>query len=506
MPWKSRPVALAAILFLLPALARPEESKEEIKKPEIQDRISRTQHVLTMGGQRIAYTASAGTLVLRGEDGAPRASVFHIAYTKDGVKDPAERPVTFAFNGGPGGAAVWVHLGAFGPKRVDLDPEGMPLPPPARLVDNEHSLLDVSDLVFVDPVSTGYSRAAPGVEAKEFHGLMNDIDSMADFIRLWLTRNDRWASPKLLAGESYATIRVAGLSARLLDRYGLRLNGVILISTSLNHQEHRFHVGNDMPYITFLPTLTAAAWYHKKLAPELAGNLRGTLREVERFAVEEYGPALLQGDWLPADRRRAVAAKLARYTGLAVDYVERSNLRVEPHRFMKELLRDRRKTLGRIDVRFTGTDLDAVGEIHEFDPSLVRLDAPFVETTLDYLRRDLGYREDDLVYERITDKVWPWSWGDFEDRYVNAAEPLRQAMMKNPAMKVLVASGYYDLATPYFEAEYTVAHMGLPEADRGRVRFAYYECGHMPYIRAVDHRKFKEDVARFVREAVPGTY
>jgi carboxypeptidase C (cathepsin A) len=494
MSWKSRPAVLVSVLFLMPLTVRAE-------KPEIADRISRTQHVLTLDGQRIAYTASAGTLVLRGEDGAPRASVFHIAYTRDGVKNPAERPVTFAFNGGPGGAAVWVHLGAFGPKRVALDSEGMPLPPPARLVDNEHSLLDVSDFIFVDPVSTGYSRPAPGVDAKEFHGLTNDIDSMAEFIRLWLTRNDRWASPKFIAGESYATIRVAGLSARLLDRYGIRLNGILLISTSLNHQDHRFHVGNDVPYVTFLPTCTAAAWYHGKLPPDLAGDLRAALREAERFAVEEYGPALLQGDWLPAARRRDIAGKLARYTGLSVDYIERSNLRVDPARFMKELLRDRRKTIGRIDVRFTGTDLDAVGEIHEFDPSLVRLDAPFAEMTLDYLRRNLGYREDDLVYERLTDKVFPWSWDGHEDRYVNAAEPLRQTMMKNPSMKVLVASGYYDLATPYFEAQYTVAHMGLPEADRGRVRFAYYECGHMPYIRAVDHRQFKEDVAGFIREA-----
>ncbi len=498
MPWKSRAAALVSFLFLLPALA----GAEDAKKPEIADRIVRTQHVLTLNGQRTAYTAAAGTLVLRGEDGAARASVFHIAYTKDGVKDPAGRPVLFAFNGGPGGAAVWVHLGAFGPKRVDLDPEGLPLPPPARLVDNENTLLDVADLVFVDPVSTGYSRAAPGVDAKQFHGLQGDIDSMADFIRLWLTRNDRWASPKLLAGESYATIRVAGLSARLLDRYGLRLNGIVLISASLNHQDHRFHTGNDMPYLTFLPTLTAAAWYHKKLPPDLAADLRGTLRQAERFAVEEYGPALLQGDWLPADRRRALAGKLARFTGLSAEYVELSNLRIDPARFMKELLRDQRKTLGRIDVRFTGTDLDAVGEIHEFDPSLVRLDAPFVETTLDYLRRDLGYREDDLVYERLSEQVFPWTWDDHEDRYVNAAEPLRQAMMKNPAMKVLIASGYYDLATPYFEAEYTVAHMGLPEEGRKRVRFTYYESGHMLYIRAVDHRQFKADVAGFVREAV----
>lgn len=470
-------------------------------KPEVEEKISRTQHAITLDGQRISYTATAGTLVLRSEDGKPRASVFHIAYTKDGVKDPAERPVTFAYNGGPGGAAVWVHLGAFGPKRVDLDPEGFPLPPPARLVENLESILDVTDLVFVDPVSTGFSRPAPGVDAKEFHGLENDVESMAEFIRLWITRNGRWGSPRFLAGESYATTRVAGLSEHLLTRHGMRVNGVILISVVLNHQDNRFNIGNDIPYLTFLPTYAAAAWYHKKLAPELSGDLHRTLKEVEKFAVEEYGPALLMGDWLPAERQRQIAEKLARYTGLSVDYVLRSNLRVEHARFCKELLRDRRQTIGRIDARFTGTDLDAVGELHEFDPSLTGVDAPFVETTLDYLHRELGYREDALVYERISPQVFPWPYP--EGRYPNLAENLRQAMMKNPAMKVLVVSGYYDLATPYFAAEYTVAHMGLPEADRKRVRFAYYDSGHMQYIRREDHRKLKKDVAQFIRDATP---
>ena len=326
-------LSLSSLLSLqssaLPALESPAE-----KKPPVEEKLSRTQHVTTLDGQRIPYTATAGTLVLRAEDGAPRASVFHIAYTQDGIKDPAERPVTFLFNGGPGGPAVWVHLGAFGPKRVELDPEGFPLPPPARLVENQESILDVTDLVFVDPVSTGFSRPAPGVDAKDFHGLENDIESMAEFIRLWITRNGRWGSPKFLAGESYATTRVAGLSEHLINRHGMRLNGVILISVLLNHQDNRFNIGNDMPYITFLPTYTAAAWYHKKLPPELAGDLHGTLKEAERFAVEEYGPALLQGDWLPAERRRQIAEKLARYTGLSVDYV----LALEPPRRARPLL------------------------------------------------------------------------------------------------------------------------------------------------------------------------
>jgi carboxypeptidase C (cathepsin A) len=482
---------------LLPCVAAAADAPAPAKP--LEEKVARTQHALTVGGQRIAYTATAGTLLLRKEDGTPRASVFHVAYTRDGVKDPAERPVTFAFNGGPGGAAIWVHFGAFGPKRVELDPKGFPLPGPGRLVDNENSILDVTDLVFVDPVSTGYSRPAPGVDAKDFHGLENDIESMAEFIRLWLTRNARMASPKFLAGESYATIRVTGLSARLIDRYGIRVNGVLLISTALNSLTRSFDPGNDMPYLTFLPTYTAAAWYHRKLPSDLAGDLQKALEESKRFAIEEYGPALLQGDWLPAERRRAVAEKLARLTGLSLDYVQRSNLRVEHARFCKELLRDQGKTIGRIDARFTTTDRDSVGEIGEFDPSLNGYDAPFVETTVDYLRRDLQYTEDTLVYERLYD-VFPWHTPNHENRYVDMSEVLRQTMMKNPAMKVFIASGYYDLATPFFDGDYAVAHMGLPEKDRSRVRFGYYECGHMLYTRPEDHRKLKADVAAFLRE------
>jgi len=483
-----------------PAENKPAAEKEKDKKPP-EEKISTTRHTITLDGQKIAYTATAGNLVLKDDEGKPKASVFFVAYTRDGVKDPAERPVTFSFNGGPGAASLWVHLGAFGPKRVERTEEGMGLPPPGRLIDNEYSILDLTDLVFIDPVSTGFSRPAPGEDPKQFHGVRQDIEWVAEFVRLWVTRNERWASPKLVAGESYGTTRAAGLAQHLNDRYGMMLNGVVMISSVLNWQNQEFNVGNDMAYILILPTYAATAWYHKKLPPELSGDLRKTLDEVEAFALGDYASALMQGDRLPAERRREIAARLARYTGLSQDYVERTNLRVEIFRFTKELLRDQGKTVGRLDSRFTGSDMDAAGEFPEFDPSSASLDGPYAAAINDYLRRELGVKED-LIYERLSRKVWPWSWEGFENRYVNVAEPLRQAMNKNPDLKVLFTCGYYDLATPYFDSVYTADHLGLPESLRGNVGITWYESGHMMYIREADHAKLKKDIAAFLKEAV----
>jgi carboxypeptidase C (cathepsin A) len=507
---RNRRCLLPLLLFVLAPAAMaqppaenkpaPAEEKQKDKKPP-EEKISTTRHTITLDGQKIAYTANAGNLVLKDDEGKAKASVFFVAYTRDGVKDPAERPVTFSFNGGPGAASLWVHLGAFGPKRVERTDEGMGLPPPGRLIDNEYSILDLTDLVFIDPVSTGFSRPAAGEDPKQFHGVQQDIEWVAEFIRLWVTRNERWASPKLVAGESYGTTRAAGLAQHLNDRYGMMLNGVVLISSVLNWQNQEFNVGNDMAYILILPTYAAAAWYHKKLPPELSGDLRKTLDEVEAFALGDYATALMQGDRLPAERRREIAARVARYTGLSPDYVERTNLRVEIFRFTKELLRDQRKTVGRLDSRFTGSDLDAAGEIPEFDPSSASLDGPYAAAINDYLRRELGVKED-LIYERLSRKVWPWSWEGFENRYVNLAEPLRQAMTRNPDLKVLFTCGYYDLATPYFDSVYTADHLGLPESLRSNVRIAWYEAGHMMYVREADHAKLKKDIAAFVRDTV----
>jgi carboxypeptidase C (cathepsin A) len=484
--------------------ARPAESRPALPAPAApappEEKLAVTHHSLALGGRAYPYTATAGTLLLKDEDGTVKASLFSIAYTLDGVRDPATRPVTFCFNGGPGSASLWIHLGAFGPKKVERTPEGMALPPPGRLVDNPDSLLDETDLVFIDPVSTGYSRPAPGQDAKQFHGVKQDIESVAAFIRLWVTRNQRWASPKFVAGESYGTTRAAGLAFHLADRYGMLLNGVVLISTVLNWQDQDFHPGNDRPCFIHLPTYAATAWYHKKLPPELSGDLAKTLAEVEAFALDEYGPALLQGSRLPDARRHELAAKIARYSGLSADYVERSNLCVEIQRFTKELLRSEGKTTGRLDTRFTGRDLDSVGEETEFDPASASLDGAFSAAINDYIRRDLKY-ENDLVYERLTDKVGPWDW-TFHNQYVDMADILRRAITFNPHLQVLMAAGVFDLATPYFDALFTRDHLNLPPELRGNVHLELYQAGHMMYIRQADHAKLKKDVADFLRKSM----
>jgi carboxypeptidase C (cathepsin A) len=481
-----------------------EKPKEEKKPAPPEEKSVPTKHSLKIGGQEIKYTATAGTILLKLEDGTPKASIFYIAYMKDDVSDPSQRPITFSFNGGPGAASVWLHLGALGPRRVQMGDAGALLPPPYKLVDNESSLLDVTDIVFIDPVSTGYSRAVPGETPNQFHGVTQDVESVADFIRLYTTRNKRWSSPKFLAGESYGTTRAAGLSGYLQQRYGMYLNGILLISTILNFETAEFDTGNDLPYILYLPTYTAIAWYHKKLPPDLQGDLQKAVEESRKFAVGEYADALMTGDALPPARRTEVAQKLARLTGLSQDYVERTNLRVEIQRFTKELLRNERRTIGRIDARFTSMDRDAVGERPEFDPSIAAIIGPYAGMLNDYVRNDLKF-DSDLPYEVLTARVRPWNYAPYENRYVNVAETLRQAMTQNPFLHVFVAKGYYDLATPFFAADYTVDHLGLDPTLRSHISGAYYEAGHMMYVHAPSLAKLKQDMANFIKSSLPGS-
>src|SRR6266700_1437130 len=406
-----------------------EKSKDE-KKPE--EKVVQTKHTIKISGQEIKYTATAGTILLKLEDGTPKASVFYVAYTKDNVSDTSKRPVTFTFNGGPGAASIWLHLGALGPRRVEMGDAGSLLPPPYKLVDNEYSLLDLTDLVFIDPVSTGFSRAVPGEAPKQFHGIQEDIESVGDFIRLYATRSKRWTSPKFLAGESYGTTRAAGLSGYLQQRYGMYLNGIVLISAILNFETAEFDTGNDLPYILYLPTYTAIAWYHKKLPSDLqSGDVQKAVEESRKFAVGEYADALMAGDALPAARRAEIQQKLARLTGLSPDYIDRTNLRIEIQRFTKELLRSERRTVGRIDARFTGIDRDAAGEHPEFDPSIAAIIGPYSGMLNDYARNDLKF-DSDLPYEVLTGRVRPWNYAPYENRYVNVAETLRKAMTQNP--------------------------------------------------------------------------
>ncbi|HSE41590.1 MAG TPA: peptidase S10, partial [Acidobacteriota bacterium] len=351
--------SLIAVIVLSITLLQPSSSEEQkkLQGPEFKaefpkEVLSETKHTVTIGGSAVSYTATAGNILLKEEIGKPRASFFFIAYTKTDVKDVKTRPVTFSFNGGPGSSSVWLHLGTLGPKRVLMDDDGRALPPPYQLVDNEYSLLDLTDLVFIDPITTGYSRPVPGEDPKQFHGVMEDVESVGEFIRLYATRFQRWSSPKFLIGESYGTTRAANLVNYLQRRHGMYFNGVMLVSSILQMQTARFDVGNDLPYILFLPTYTATAWYHKKLSADLQADLRITLKEVEQFALNDYTLALMKGKNLSKDEQGKIAERLSRYTGLSKQYIEQTNLRISIFRFVKELLRDQKRTVGRLDSRF----------------------------------------------------------------------------------------------------------------------------------------------------------
>jgi len=491
--------------------------KEEDKKH--QDNIVTTQHTITIGGRQIGYTATTGTMVLKeeseqggeakneNEGEKPKAELFFIAYTLDRDESISDRqhrktrPVTFSFNGGPGSSSVWLHLGLLGPRRVEMGDVDNLLPPPYDLVDNEFSLLDITDLVFIDPVTTGYSRAVEGENPKQFHNFEKDIASVGDFIRLYTTRYNRWASPKFLIGESYGTTRSAGLSGYLQERHGMYLNGIMLISSILNFQTARFTPGNDLPYILFLPTYTATAWYHNRLENGLQQDLRATLDEVEEFALGEYTLALMKGDALPRDEYDRIVEKLSRYTGLSQEYVKQTNLRINIFRFTKELQRDQRRTTGRIDSRFTGMDRDAAGETWEYDPSMAAIIGPYTAIFNDYARTELGFHSD-LPYEILSNRVHPWGYETHQNQYINVAETLRKAMTINPHLKVIIANGYYDLATPYFATIYTFNHMDLDESLRGNYSLAFYEAGHMMYVHMPSFEKLKADLANFIQGAL----
>jgi carboxypeptidase C (cathepsin A) len=479
-------------------------TKGERKPDTPREGLTESSHTITVDGAKLAYTATAGTLPLKEEDGKVTANVFFVAYTKAGVEDLARRPITFAFNGGPGSASVWLHLGILGPRRVVMPDDGEAPAPPYRLTDNEETLLDVSDLVFIDPVTTGFSRAADPQNANKFHGVQEDIQAMGSFIRLYTTRYRRWDSPKFLAGESYGTTRAAGLAGHLQERHGMYLNGILLISTVLNFETISFDEGNDLPFVLFLPTYTATAWYHKKLPPELQADLRKTLAEVEKFAEGEYAHALLRGDRLSAEEGQQVRAKLARFTGLPPDYIARNNLRIDISRFTKELLRGERQVIGRFDSRLKGPDLDSALDRQEYDPSYAAVQGAYTAAMNQYLRSELKY-DSDLTYEVLTSRVQPWDYGGARNRYLNVAPTLRQALIKNRELRVFVASGLYDLATPYFATDYTFDHLGPEPPLVDRVSTAYYEAGHMMYIHKASRQKLKKDLTGFLLTTLKGT-
>ena len=484
---------------------KPANKSTETDKPAaptIEESTSESHHTIRINGNIIEYTVTTGTIILKEEDvdegEKQKASIFYIAYTKDNPEP--NRPITFSFNGGPGSSSVWMHLGLVGPKRVLMTDEGEPVGPPYQLVDNEFSLFDQTDLVFIDPVSTGYSRTVPKEKPDQFHTVKKDIQSVGDFIRVWTTRNKRWASPKFLIGESYGTTRAAGLAGYLHQRHGMYLNGIMFISSILNFITAQFDEGNDLPYILFLPTYTATAWYHHKLSGELQENLEKTVAEARNFALNEYTLALMKGNTLKGEERQRIVDRLAALTGLTKAYIEGTNLRINIHRFCKELLRDQGLTVGRLDSRYTGFDQDNVGEIHEVDPSYTAILGPYTATMYDYLRNDLNY-ETDLPYEVLTSLYQTWKYEEYQNHYVNTAADLRQGFQYHPGLKVIVCNGYFDLATPLLATEYTYNHIPLPKAQQDNIRMKYYPAGHMMYLHLPSLEQLSKDLHLFLDEA-----
>ncbi len=497
-----------------PAEIRIIKQTSEIKestsaRSPAEDTLVETKHTILIGGQNIAYTATVGTIVMKEEPAPrekefegekPRARFFFVSYTRDEVEDKSRRPITFCFNGGPGSASVWLHLGLLGPRRAVLDKEGKLPPPPFQLTDNEHSLLDETDLVLIDPISTGYSRPVEGEKSNEWHEFNKDISSVGDFIRLYCTRYNRWLSPKYIIGESYGTTRASGLAGYLQDRHGMYLNGLVLVSVVLDFTTIEFQTNNQLPYVLFLPAYAATAWYHHKLRVRLP--LPRLLKQVERFASGEYAAALHKGDTLSHAERTRLMAELARYTGLSPEFIDRSNLRINDQHFFKELLRDRGETVGRLDSRFLGRDRLGVTDSPEYDPLLTNVKGPFTAAFYDYVRSELQFKSD-LAYEVSSEFVHPWSYSTFEGRFVDVGETLRSAMTRNPYLKVFVASGYFDLGTPYSATQYTFSHLGLHESLRKNVIMGYYEAGHMMYIHQPSLAALKHDLAAFIQSTRP---
>ena len=461
--------------------------------------VSVTRHTGSFGGQSIAYRAVAGETYLKDKDGKPTAAIFSTAYLKEGA-DPATRPVTFLFNGGPGSGSLWLHMGAFGPKRVaipsDAKDDGAP---PYPIVDNPASLLDATDIVFIDPVGTGFSRALGKTEAKEYWGVTKDARSISQFIRIWLRDNGRWNSPKFLGGESYGTTRSAAVEHELEGQYNdVALNGIILISTILDFGAQAETPGNEMAYVVNLPSMAAVSLYHGK-APADAGDVASWVEQARQFAAGPYLVALAKGSKLQGDERAAIRRQLARFTGLSEAYLDNADLRILPGRFYKELLRDRGLTIGRLDARYTGKDLDNAGETPDNDPSFYGIDGGYTAAANAYIRDVLKFSPD-REYATIGEvKDWDWKLGgdDGDDQfYLNVAPYIGQALRENSGLKIFVAQGYYDFATPFFGAEYALSRTGIP-ADR--VSFHYYGAGHMMYVRQDDLTQLSNDIRAFIR-------
>lgn len=518
---KPLPSALIAVFSLLSAIAlaqddphkpetkKPGDQKEEPKKdekPPKEEKPKERSSKITLGGKEITYIAQTGTIPVLKDDGTPRANVFYVYYAAtdaDGkrlaAKDPNSRSITYCFNGGPGASAVWLHLGGLSPRRLDFPPDGLTPSTVLKVVDNPNSILDATDLVFVDPVSTGLSRAAKGEKPEQFYNVDEDIQSVGEFVRLFTTREQRWASPKYFCGESYGVFRVAGLADYLQEKHGLYAEGLMMMSGLVNFGTISGSIGNDLPYIVFLPGLTATAHYHKKLPADLMGDLPKAIAAARDFAYGEYATALLQGAHLPEAQRHQIAEKVARFTGLSAELVEDHDLRIDAGLFREMLLRKEGKILGRFDARVTGEDGDRSAQRPEFDPSFSNIIGGFSSAVNAYVRGELGY-ESDHPYHLLAGL--PWKWTGFEGRNISTEAKLADALKNNPRLRLVVLSGYRDLAVPEDSMRFSLSHLSLPKSVRANVSFQHYESGHMMYLYRPDAEKLRADLLEFVKPAV----
>lgn len=486
---------LAASGMALPVCAAPDKKDmaKPVTKEKKRDDLPKTvekQASVTINGVKIDYTVRTSRLVLKKDDGKARASVFHVAYTRNGVQDVSKRPVLFAFNGGPGSSAVWLHLGALGPRIVPTSADGtVALKPPLTVQENPQSILDVADLVFIDPVSTGYSRSEDSKE--KFHGVDTDISSVGDFIRRWITENKRWSSPKYLLGESYGSVRAAGLAQHLQSRYGMNLNGVVLLSGLMDFSTLSPGDGNDLAYILYLPAYTAIAHHHGKLK----GDRDALVKRAREFAAGPYATALLKGYTLDQATQNTVAEELSQLTALPKELLLRYDLRIHPSRFRKDLLRREGKVLGRFDARTAWPAQERAGDFPNYDPSMEVARGAFSTAMLDYLANGLGWMEE-RPYE-ILAHVGGWDWGR-KNGFVNMAPRLSSAMRDNPHLRVLVQCGHTDLATPAGGILHSVAHMKIPAPQRKNISVVWYDAGHMFYLNQPDLEKMRKDLVEFI--------
>jgi carboxypeptidase C (cathepsin A) len=512
-----RCVLVAAPILLLvgsPGLIAQETHEKETKTvekdkpaepapPTPKEESSVTDHTVKIAGQIVSYKATAATIMLKNDKEEPTALIYYTAYTRSDAKDVSQRPIAFVYNGGPGSASVWLHMGAFGPKRVSTTNAASTPPAPYILSDNTSSLLDKTDLVFIDPVGTGFSHAVGKSQDKDFWGVDSDVKSLAEMIAIYVSRNDRWNSPKFLVGESYGTFRSAALSNYLQTHDGMYFNGIVLISSVLDLGTISFNPGDDQAYIFYLPSYAATAWYHKVL-PNRPDSVNALIDETRQFAQTEYAAALMKGSRLTASEKADLAKKISRYTGLSEDYWFKANLRVNLPQFMEELQRSRGLTTGRLDARFSGFTYDLLGEYANSDPQSDAITGAFTAAFNAYVRNELKFGQDKKYHTGSDEAGNSWDWKHHAGENFgfpgspNVEGDLIQALLTNPHLQVEVENGYYDLATPFFATEYTMEHLGLPEKLQNNIHLQYYDAGHMMYLRDEDLAKLKANIATFI--------